>query len=1714
MRRFADQRLRLIVLSLAIAGSFGVRAFVHANWEGQPLPLGLSGATFYATTTVFIPSTVSTAGKHIVWAAGRNSQGNPLIIENQGTGWTVVFQPTQVGENTEVDDMPFRTISAWVSPGGNSLNGKNVNLIAAGDRGLLVYGYGVPSVWQFQLEAVNTNGSPCTDDLAYSADNQRVRLAQYFDLLRCTPWVDVDTTLRASGITTLPNFNKETNANEEKDDRRIFVAGNQTDDLNNNDPLVKTSAFLFTNSKTTTYPNLGWTTSGKPTSQLQAVVDKLKASGNPDIVGMSLNRFSGWMVGANPGRLFRVTREDTGFPIIEDVIPAGLSFKPTGVAFIEERSVDATSNKLPSHIWITSADGKVYRYEYPAGTIIADVDGPLGGRTITNFNGVTAVGETLGGNLIFNPTYVDGPFRYWRTTQNSSLLKSSGDSDEDNSAGSPLKRLKLQWEHNSTGIVFEKRLRVDAFKFDPLIFDPLIGPTIPQHASATSAEGPDLNNIPYENTVDSVDESKNLRNKLTVVTGGVNGGGSSSNVALRVSGFLRVPVGDGYRFRIKHTNGVRFFLGETSHLETPNGMNLAKSQFTTAPMIDDWGANNGIETTVSSSVDLLRDGVQLESGLNSGFYPFVLEWWNGDNNGTACDSAYVNNPNIPNIQNICPQLSLEWDRTGPNGEEFTQIPVYNKDNDSAGGLMNLGNYGAATAQQIIEQPILPGQSFRIKAKYKVKFDEPVFQLALRDPRHPVRGWAGFQSYFIGGEGVVLIGGVAGEGVVPSLWSGVNQSPGAVGPQPKAPIEWQTLDYIMTNTSNITSRGIVVQCLADYGTTAWCGGISVEPVGGITGASRQHVWAVGPGGVLAARHSTDATDGKWALEDTPRMTNFNGVAGDSAQHLWVVGDQDTLLRYTGGNVKGWAWVGSDTGDQTDTSGRTATNDAVGWISFNCANTSTINSNGTCNNSPFNYGVHLNGPALCDANKCSNNPDPLTNYCTTNSDCGSEVDDGIITGHAWFGVTDPKQTASIGNLEPRRAGYCDGEAASGLTADPNGHGQRCAVPTDCLIGVCDAGNKCSNNPSKSCNTSSDCTDICKADPASTDNRLTQCSANPSFPRTALDTCEPISCALNPSACRAIGWLSFERSETGNPPSSGDDFHCDATTNTCGGTQTQIDCSRNGDADCPLAKFDNITGKIQGWGRFLTLKDAKNTGWVHLGSENRSCPAPITGNPICQPGPDSYNLCRDCKVNDHGTLNDFTDDTQTCSLCNAAVAQPSTIPSEPGVKVGDLCTQCGASTSQAESCSGICQNKFLQDVAGPLPYCSSNDQCVLPGDRCVGFGSCSSSGATCIANGDCSQTPTVQTCQNVAKVCPVCQTCQRWTTALDQSNGKVLGWSWSEDFGWIDMSNIRIGNVAWLQTKFGDVYSAKDIGSQSQPPPPSGESNATYLVLAGGTITNFTSALEPILNTSLPIYENALKIPLAQKDKANILGRLDYSNIIADRECRKISGVTVSSCTNGKDHIPDFRCKISHFENTLCFAGDALNSDCPAVDTNCGEFVEGKYGRVTSTDDLGPSNIDLGGKVYFKSGAYTLDTHQIIVGEKNGSGLIVVDGNLIVNGDITYGSGATLTEDRQLPSLGVLVTGDMTIDAKVSQLHGTFYVLGKVTVQTSGTASLDQQLHVYGAMVAHEFDFQRQFLGTLDQPEAAEVIQYDGRLTANPPPGFQDLSKALPDLKAVTP
>lgn len=330
----------------------------------------------------------------------------------------------------------------------------------------------------------------------------------------------------------------------------------------------------------------------------------------------------------------------------------------------------------------------------------------------------------------------------------------------------------------------------------------------------------------------------------------------------------------------------------------------------------------------------------------------------------------------------------------------------------------------------------------------------------------------------------------------------------------------------------------------------------------------------------------------------------------------------------------------------------------------------------------------------------------------------------------------------------------------------------------------------------------------------------------------------------------------------------------------------------------------------------------------------------------------------------------------------------------------------------------------------------------------------------------------CDVVTETCTKCVDCQAFGIGIDYSRNRLSGWTWNADspngvgLGWLQFaSNFNIGAVhpPYLQTVGGDVYGQKGIGALSQGAAPVAQFNATYRIESNGSIVHFSSAC-----------------------------------------------ATPGQCDTDSGWIDD---KVNL---TLPKKENDYRGDIGALDLR-GLFA-GQYGTVKkiATSGAGLEN-PLAGKVYYSSADLHIGYQNFKNGidKVNGAGTIVVKGDLYLDGNVFYQSmpAATL---RHLASLGWIVLkkdngagGNIFIAPTVENLAGDFYAENKIYTGTTGQADTEKSLRVDGLMIARQFEFQRIY-SDLENGGPAELVVYDGRVVANPPPGFTDLTKALPDFK----
>lgn len=341
---------------------------------------------------------------------------------------------------------------------------------------------------------------------------------------------------------------------------------------------------------------------------------------------------------------------------------------------------------------------------------------------------------------------------------------------------------------------------------------------------------------------------------------------------------------------------------------------------------------------------------------------------------------------------------------------------------------------------------------------------------------------------------------------------------------------QNRDKFGIRTGVDASDTLQVVCSADVGTRIFCDDIKVTEVSSaaVTPFDTVDLFAVGDKSTFI-RSSFDFTSGTpggvLTKQLSPSITpRYNSVYALDPYHVWVVGDKPknpstsdpddpinkeriSLLSYIPGNVSGWAWIGtSQTG-----------NDSVGWIDFNCSNL------GTCMSQSSSFGVNIADPSLNGV--CSGDtsvPCTISGTQCSISGIGSCV--APISGSAWIGNQDPSQKIDFGpcsvnvNFEWQKGRCEDGKCT-------NGSARKCTMEqyTAQCMGVCalNQGFKCWKN--------ADCV---------------------------------VSCAQNPAACRSSGWLSFDRSVTGDPP-----LPPYKTASSASG---------------PIATLNTATDAIKGWAR----------------------------------------------------------------------------------------------------------------------------------------------------------------------------------------------------------------------------------------------------------------------------------------------------------------------------------------------------------------------------------------------------------------------------------------------------------------------------------------------------------------------------------------------------
>ncbi|MBI3115408.1 MAG: hypothetical protein HYZ09_02870, partial [Candidatus Kerfeldbacteria bacterium] len=450
---------------------------------------------------------------------------------------------------------------------------------------------------------------------------------------------------------------------------------------------------------------------------------------------------------------------------------------------------------------------------------------------------------------------------------------------------------------------------------------------------------------------------------------------------------------------------------------------------------------------------------------------------------------------------------------------------------------------------------------------------------------------------------------------------------------------------------------------------------------------------------------------------------------------------------------------------------------------------------------------------------------------------------------------------------------------------------------------------------------------------------------------------------------------------------------------------------------------------------------------------------------------------------------------------------------------CNQCGASGSSGNSQCGV-GRCITGSPANVNEVCLNNEQCggTLPdgSDSCQASGRCSDTGEICWTEGVvagpgvCAQPAT---CDGLGElVCNECDACSLYGVSIDLNGGGVYGFGYSNDYGFIDFSHAFLYNRSWLQVLRGSIYSRSSVGSTvsgkapglTNPASRGYQCNATFVIRSNGTITNFCSVQDPTETPSNdPTVSPFLNPEFTRLDVPSVESGLQ-SNVDAIRLSELITDVASGvEGANGTNKFGQTIVNINSFD-TFSTVRASYGLDClgnRVFYRQSGTAFLFDEDWTTSTGH-GFNNCVAGGR-----GSFVFEGSDVQIEQNLGY-------------DAASVSPATIAE---LAALGIIVIPDranpsdvtLTVALNVIQTVGNFFVDGTIEVvgEPSRTKT-DQQYINDGVMVAQSFEFNRRYEGTIDNPQPSEVIRNDGRLTLNPPPGFQGFASNLPQIREYSP
>ncbi len=294
-----------------------------------------------------------------------------------------------------------------------------------------------------------------------------------------------------------------------------------------------------------------------------------------------------------------------------------------------------------------------------------------------------------------------------------------------------------------------------------------------------------------------------------------------------------------------------------------------------------------------------------------------------------------------------------------------------------------------------------------------------------------------------------------------------------------------------------------------------------------------------------------------------------------------------------------------------------------------------------------------------------------------------------------------------------------------------------------------------------------------------------------------------------------------------------------------------------------------------------------------------------------------------------------------------------------------------------------------------------------------------------------------------------------------------------------------AGYVKTYFGDVYARGNITGTDTP-----DTNATFIVAADGTISNFASALGPDGIFAGGADYDAMHFPSAERNYHSNTGIIDVKGIQQNKYGQVVRLSLSSDCDLSNSSIANSSSPVE-----LAYSGSSILD---------GTIYYLDYSAVRKCQN---------DEVVFGTGNFLF---RNAFGSSSGAGLLVIDGaNLKIAGDLYYEASA-VNNLNNLASFGVLVLardgvgGSIKIDPVVTHVVGSYYAEKSFSTGIAGNV-----FTLEGLIVANSFNFERVLEVETDASSTpSERVIYDGRVWANTPPGMSDFTRALPVFRRATP